>query len=879
VSLSPGDRLGHIEVLSRLGAGGMGVVYHARDTRLGRDVALKTLPAAKAFDGDGRALLAREARLLASLSHPNVASLYGIEDLPSAPVLVMELVPGVTLASRLLRGPLPVREALEVARQIAAGLEAAHRCGIIHRDLKPSNVKISDDGQVKVLDFGLASVVARSTDGDPQRAETASHGDSAIAGTTGYMSPEQARGEDLDERTDMWSFGCVLYESLAGRPAFARGTSAETVAALLEHEPDWSALPSTTPHLVRAQLRLLLEKDRTRRLQSIADARRQIEDVLAGSVPPPPARWRPHRWLLAAAAVAGTAYLLVPRRHAAPRGVTRFTITMPAGAWVSVEPNAASSVDIAPDGSRIAYIEGTQGRTRIVVRDRSRLESSPVPGTESTNTGNPFFSPDGRWLGFEAQGALKKAPLDGGQPVSLCEAPEVRGATWSPSGTIVFAPRSAGGLQRVAAAGGPCEALTTPDAGRREKSHRFPHALPDGEHVLFTAVSTDTASHDDSRIEVVSLRTGERRVVLEAGRAARYLPTGHLVFGRQDALMAVPFDARALRASGSPVPVVRGVFSSASSGEVHFATANDGSLAYVPGGSWSAGARLAWADRRGRIETSAEAPRPMFSVALSPDGQRAAFTLAQANDQIWIHDLARGAWTRLTFEWDSELPTWSHDGSQIVFSSSTRAEPHVLNLFRMPADGSGAPERLTRAGQSQTFPASSRDGRLLVFTQVSPPFTTGDDVWLLRVDERKVEALLSEPFNETMPRLSPDGRWLAYVSDETGREEVFVRPFPALRPKWMVSSAGGTEPRWAPSGREIFYRDGARLMAVALTTAPAFSAERARPLFEAPFWVYDVTPDGQRFLIVQGIDDTAPAAVHVVLNWAEELHAARGGER
>jgi serine/threonine-protein kinase len=912
VSLAPGLRIGPFEVVSRLGAGGMGEVYRARDTRLGRDVALKTLPEALARDAERRARLEREACVLASLSHPNVASLFGIEDSDGAPVLVMELVAGPTLAERLLRWPLPVREALETARQVAEGVEAAHRRGIIHRDLKPGNVKLAPEGRVKVLDFGLAMALVVAGAEDPQQAVTTSSagtGTGAVMGTTAYMSPEQARDEELDERTDVWSFGCLLYECLTGRRAFSGATASDTLAAVLEHAPDWAALPPSTPSVVRTLLRLCLQKDRTRRLQSITDVRLQIEYALADPLEETSvAAARPasrRRWLLlvAAGVVALAAILPTWLAKSTPsHGVVRLIAELPpethlAGALAlnlerTVGGNRPSRTAFAlsPDGTQLVFTaRKSSGRSQLYLRRLDQPLAAVIPGTEGAD--GPFFSPDGRWVGFwmpssaarnNIEGALYKVAVKGGLPVKLCDTTIPYGVTWGAKGSIVFSREM--GLWQVSAEGGTPRQVTKAEAG---VVHRSPHFLPDGRGVLFTVGGQARAP---VQIALHDLETGEQRLLGERGRDVRYL-SGHLLYASAGTLMAVRFDAKRRRVTGVPFPVLDDVMQAANArntlletGALQLQVVPSGTLVYASGGPHPNAERaFLWLDRSGAAEPLDIPPGPYLAPRISK-GSRIAFMRDEVPETVWTYDLSRRTLGRLTFAGDAMAPVWSPDGHKVAFRLS--ANPPGPGIFVTQVDGSGDLKPMATAFLAQ--PSSwSPDGRFLAAVRGSEE--TRADVWIVPTDGRSsAQPFLNASFNEAYPVFSSDGSWLAYGSDETGRWEVYVRPYPGPGPKSQISSDGGFAPVWAGSGRELFYlayRDPSRepnvfdVVSVVVTTSPTFRASPPRVLFRAritagtPIRDYDVTPDGRRFLVLTWNEppDQRVSRLNVVLNWLEEL--------
>ncbi len=949
MAVSAGTRLGPHEILSHIGSGGMGEVHRARDTRLGREVAIKVLPETFARDPERLARFRREAHLLASLNHPNIAAIYGLEDSGNVHYLVLEYVPGETLAERVRRGPVEVEEALRIAAQIAEALEAAHEKAVVHRDLKPANVKVTPEGKVKVLDFGLAKALAEeATGGDPGDSPTITAMPTqpgVILGTAAYMSPEQARGKRVDKRTDIWAFGCVLYELLTGgnpfskpsRPSVPRtsgprgdrkgavarpadspplaaglphsdgdergsdsgepDTVTEILARILQAEPDWDALPANTPLPVRALLRRCLQKDRDHRLRDAGDARIEIKEALAASattVPGPALTVQPRavwRWAL----LSGLACLLLGgviagltvgtlRPAPAPQPVSRFVIPLPPSESLTLrlQPSVpCPTLALSPDGSLLAYVSAREGREQLYLCALDNLEPRVVSGVER-EVDSLFFSPDGQWLGFWADGKLKKAAISGGAAVTLATG-GVCGGSWGAGDIIVFT--QAAGLWKVSASGGTPETLASPESEKGEAQYVFPEFLPGGRAVLFTILPS-SGNYDDAQIVAQRLDTGERKVLLQGGSNAKYTPTGpssrlagirtgHLVCARAGVLLAAPFDLERLEVTGSPVPLVEGVIRSAN-GFSHFTVSSSGSLVYVPGGVSLAAQTLVWVDRTGAVQPLGAPARPYAHPQFSPDGRQLAVTIEGAKNDVWVYDLSRGTLTRLTFEGSNQNPLWTPDGKRIVFRSDRAAFRY---LFWKPADGSGAEEQITKVEGPSSPSSISPDGKVAFYSRSGP--TTGRDMWSVPLEgERKPSLLLQTPFEEAVARISPDGRWLAYLSNESGRWEVYVRPFPGPGGKWQVSTEGGEEPLWSRNGRELFYRNDDKMMAVDISTEPSFRAGTPRLLFAGKYAKraalavpnFDVAPDGQRFLMVKATEQQSTATqIHVVLNWFEEL--------
>jgi Tol biopolymer transport system component len=870
--LSAGDKLGPYEILAPIGAGGMGEVYRARDTKLKRDVAIKVLPEAVARDRERMARFQREAEVLASLNHPNIAAIYGVEDR----ALVMELVEGASP-----KGPLPFDEAWKIATQIASALEYAHDKGIIHRDLKPANIMVTPEGVVKLLDFGLAKAFtnrgeARTSD-SPEDSPTLTIGATevgVILGTAAYMSPEQARGKQVDKRGDIWSFGVVLYELLTGDRLFKGDDTSDTLAQVLTKEPDLGRVPAKT----RKLLGRCLEKDPRKRLRDIGDAVHLLEEAPSSTT----ARMG-RRWVIPAAVAsvlaATIAALVVWNLMRAPkprtRPVARVLVTLPATDRLALELVGTEPLALSPDGALLVYVGRRAGVTQLFVRTLDSFDAKPIPGTEGAESA--FFSPDGQSIGFVAGRQLKKVALSGGAPLFLSDVLTNRGASWSSDGTIIFTPTTNVGLFRISAAGGTPKPVTTPDRKKGEYGHLWPQILPGGKAVLFT-IWTGVGGIDRARVAVLSLVTGKQTILADGGSYARYVSSGHIVYARAGGLLAVPFDLERLEATGSPVSILEGVEMDPNFGAAYFSTSAEGSLAYVPGGIVGGNSTLVWVDRRGAAQPLPAPPRGYDTPRLSPDGQQLAVGINGTNPGVWLYDLVRGTLTKLIEAGViSPYPLWSPDGKRITFKAPL-GDP--FNLYQIPADGTGAPEPLT-TGETITWPGSwSPDGRVLAFVVFGPgPGNSG--IRLLKLEgHRKPQPFLSQTVTAPGPVFSPDGHWLAYASNESGRREVYVAAYPGPGGKLQISVDGGGEPVWNRNGRELFYRGGdalAKMMAVDVTIQPAFSAGKPRVLFEGRYLTsagspadYDVSPDGQRFLMVKGSDE-APAQIDMVLNWSDEL--------
>ena len=907
MTLAPGTRLGPYEVTALIGVGGMGQVYRARDTKLNRDVALKVLPDSFASDPDRLVRFTREAQTLASLNHPNIAHIHGLEESGGVRALVMELVEGEDLSQRIARGAMPIDEALPIAKQIAEALEAAHEQGIIHRDLKPANIKVRPDGTVKVLDFGLAKAMELVGAMSPHASQAPTittpammTGVGMILGTAAYMSPEQARGKAVDKRSDIWAFGCVLYEMVTGRRAFDGEDVADTLAAVLRGAPDWTGVPANVPPAIVALMRGCLDKDRRRRIGDLSTARFIIDHAgyATAAVPAPPAspmrRTASAGVAVAVAVIAASMAWILKPASVPSLPLVRFTIPLPMGDRFS--NTGVHVVALSADGSRLAYT----ANQRLYLRTMDQLEATPVRGTEGTDASagrSPFFSPDGRWIGFWQGGQLKKVSITGGAPLVLCAAENPFGVSWTSDNTILYgqseqgAGKGAAGIWRVSSEGGKPERLVTVGAG--EVAHG-PQLLPGGRAILFTLARF--GDWDTAQIVIHPLDAGNRRVVLERGTDARYVPTGHLVYALDGTVLAVPFDVTMLAVTGAAIPVVEDV----AQGDLpaHFAISSQGALVYVPsdavGGPQQLQRTLVWVDRQGREDPiKGVPPRVYFYPRLSPDGTRVALDVRDQERDIWIWDLARETLTRLTFGPTFEqYGVWTPDGKTVIYTSGKLGSPYApRSLFRRPSDGTGVVEQLTQGTVAQ-FPSTvTPDGTALIFRQDTTAPTVGRppgmDLVLLPLEgERRSRPLAQTDFNELNAELSPDGHWLAYESNESGRYEIYVRPFPNVETgKRQISTNGGTQPLWARNEQELFYESMGALMRVPLKMGSIFETGTPRKVLDAPSLVrtpglglgrmYDVSLDGQRFLMIKeiaGVNQASPSArLVLVQNWTEEL--------
>ena len=908
--LESGTQLGPYEILSPLGAGGMGEVYRARDGRLHRDVALKVLPDAFARDQDRMVRFTREAQLLASLNHPNIAAIYGVEESRGRSALVLELVDGETLAERIAKGPVRIEEALRIALQIAEALEAAHEKSIVHRDLKPANVKMTSQGTVKVLDFGLAKALEDDTtlshnlSQSPTLSRLAT-GAGIILGTAGYMSPEQARGKTVDRRTDIWAFGIVLFEMLTACRAFEGETVTDTLAKVLEREPDWRRLPPHTPNDIRKLLQHCLTKNLKDRLQAIGDARTLLQELaadpkaLAGEaeIAAYPLWKKALPWAFAPIVFAA-AWMLKPPDVPRESSASRFDYSLPAGQ--SLAHNFRHAAELSPDGRRMAFVTNALGaaaaQSKIYIRNLDQWDPVPVSGAEGGH--NPFFSPDGQWLGFVQGPQIKKVALSGGTPVVLVERiAQIYGASWGNNGTIVYADRVVGGLKSVRESGGEAEPFTELDGTANEVAHRLPHFLPDGSGVLFTVLRHTSLTPDWKRAQiwVKATKTGERKLLLENAVDARYVEGGFLVFARQGRLQAVRFNLRTLSVSGQAVPVLDGVTHSAyfgsndtTTGAAQFSVSDNGSLLYAPGSIEPPYQdRLVWVDQSGKVTPLGTKPMSHISARVSRDGTRVAFGEYYVEKDIWVFDTVRQTLARQTFEGQNVYPIWSPDGSRLAFRSD-RSGPIRVYIKEVTS-----PDAMVLSNGPLDTPSSwTPDGKELAFARTPTDPNSTEDIYIVSVNEpNKVRPLLNNPrFGERQPEFSPDGRWLAYCSNESGQLELYVQPYPGPGKRVLVSTDGAQEPSWSRDGQALFYRSGPRMLSVRFKVSNGeFVPEKPVVLFEGQFGDagpvrgYDVAPDG-RFLMRQAISDPAndrnkkvfPSTLRIVLNWTAELQRLAG---
>jgi len=895
--VEPGSSLGHYRVVDKLGEGGMGAVYRAEDMRLKREVAIKVLPPELATDQERLARMEREAQVLASLDHPNIAAIYGLEQANGVRFLVMQLAEGQTLADRLAAGPIPLEEALPIALAITEGLEAAHARGIVHRDLKPANIQIGDDGKVTLLDFGLAKVYETPADSggvsameeSPTYVQATQAG--VILGTAPYMSPEQARGHAVDARTDIWAFGCVLYEMLSGDVTFTGPTVTDVLASIVHKDPNWDALPRRTPRRIRMVMHRCLRKDLVRRLQAIGDARIAIQEYIEDprsveaifEAPAASSLWqRLAPWGVAAVA-AGFAIWAVASGFA-PRGDAAGSLEIQMA--LDSEPLFAglgTSLVLTQDGDQLVYaVETEEGG--MAIRLRSLISGTTTELYAGAAAYNPFLSPDDMWVGFATRDSLQKIPLTGGSPISIARVARNRGASWGSDNTVVYAASPTAALLSVSANGGESRELTTLAGG--ELTHRWPQVLPNGK-VLLT-VHTATTNFDDARIDLFDPVTGDRHVVVRGGYYGRYLPDGFLAYVNGGSLFAARFDLDSGQLEGSPVPMITELSSDGSEAGAQFSVSASGRTVYHTGGGQEATFPVLWVDSVGRSTVLWEDSRTYAEPRVSPDGTKVSFmTFVDSNWDVWVYDLERDVATRLTFDSELDGPgVWSPDGRWLAFSSARGAQGY--NIYRKLADGSGEAERLTDFVGDQFVSDWSTNGHLV--------FAQGGDLWTLDVASGEASPYLESSFSTAEAAFSTDGNWLAYASDESGRVEVYVRPFPSGGGKWQVSDGGGNYPRWTADGSRLLYRTVDGLMSAKVESdVGGFRADRPEEIFTGSFrggvggmnvggltmadWA--AHPSGDRFVMFPAADEGALGIELVTLrtNWIEILRAAIEGSR
>ena len=898
MALSPGTRLGPYEIVAPLGAGGMGEVYRAKDTKLNREVAVKVLPPAVADDAERLSRFKREAQVLASLNHPNIAAIYGLDEADGKQFLVLELVEGEDLAERLKRGAIPIDEAEDIGRQIAAALAEAHDKGIVHRDLKPANVKLTSDGKVKVLDFGLAKAVGgeNSMTGSasgPTIMPTVTSAGTAIGmilGTAAYMSPEQARGKPVDRRTDVWAFGCLLYEMLTGEKAFAGEDFAETLAAIVRGEPDWSRLPANLPPAVRVLLTRCLIKDRAERLSDMSVVRFLMsESALTLSHPshatvataPAAARRRIAPLVLATAALAviatfGVTRWLLPADTGKGEGVAHVSIVLPD----DVELGSTNLLPLAlsNDGARVAFVGLHGGKTQIYVRTLNEPVAKALDGTEGGD--GPFFSPDGQWIAFFAGSKLRKIAVGGAALQTLADAAFHRGGDWGPDGYIYFAPTNMSGIWRVPEGGGPATEVTRRNLKSGEISHRWPHLIA-GTNTLVFGVWTGPGD-DEHQVAMQTIGAAEHYVLVRGGDAPRYAAKpGLLLYTHLGELFRVPWRPPQTDL-GKAVPVATSEHPSDGIGNEgcgNYAVSDDGSLIYLEGGRTRTPTRLVWIDRTGALQPASLPERNYENVVISPDGTRAIVQIREGVTGLWMYDFSRNTLTPIgSNTFSSQAPLWTADGTRVIYRGTREGS---RNLYWRPVDGSSDEERLTtKADVSHTPTSVTPDGRWLAFTETGAREQGGVEVWVMRLDgDHTPKRLFASPAGESDGQLSPDGKWIAYHAPVSSREEVYVAPFPGPGARRQVSTDGGNEPLWSSDGRELFFQNGDKLMGVTVTPGAAFSASAPHLVHEGRFYKtingntsFSVTRDGKRFLrLQQVVPDRAITHFELVMNWLSEL--------
>ncbi len=903
MALTPNTRLGRYEIRSQLGAGGMGEVYHARDEKLNRDVAIKVLPASLSQDGDRLLRFEQEAQAAGALNHPNILAVYDVGTHDGAPYIVAELLEGEELREQLNDGALTSRKAIEYAQQIAQGLAAAHEKGITHRDLKPENLFVTTDGRVKILDFGLAKLRPQRNESVSSEIDTRKQitDPGTVMGTVGYMSPEQVRGHDADHRSDIFSFGSILYEMLAGQRAFRRETMAETMTAILKEEPpELSETNVKISPTLEKIVRRCLEKKPERRFHSASDLAFALEALSMPSGSQATAAVLPSvtesqggsdrlalfrnarvAWIAAGVffllALLATLSFIIAYFRRAPvevRAVRSFILPPEKSSFDFLGRNGGP-LTVSPDGRRLAFVATTaEGKRLLWVRSLDTLSAQALTGTEGASF--PFWSPDSRFIGFFAEGKLKKIEASGGPSLTLCDAPDGRGGTWNRDGVIVFAPSGPGALQRVSASGGVASAVTKLDEARGEVGHRWPCFLPDGQHFLYLGKTVAVGETEKNAIYVASLESQKSKLLLHANSNVAYAQ-GYLLFVRQTTLMAQPFDAARLEMVGDAFPIAEQVQYEPGFTRGVFSVSENGVLAYQTGAVVS-NSQFAWFDRSGK-SLGMLGDQALYSLLrLSPDGKRAAVMIADAQtgrSDIWLYDVARGLRTPFTFDPGKGIAPfiWSPDGSHIVFTSNRKGH---FDLYQKAADGAGSEELLLESSLDKYPSSFFPDGRFLLYYTNDPKTRT--DLWVLPLSgDQKPFPFLPTEFIETNGQFSPDGRWIAYESDESRRREIYVAPFPGPGGKRQISTAGGSYPRWRGDGKEIFYLalDNKLMAAEVNGQGATLEVGAVRPLFEArPAGagnVYDVTADGQRFLVNTAVEQKVSSPITLVINWTADL--------
>jgi serine/threonine-protein kinase len=871
-----GETLAHYKIIDHIGTGGMGEVYRARDTKLDREVALKAMPAEFSKDPERVARFEREATTLAKLQHANIAAIYGFERDEDRPFLVMELVAGEDLSQRLLRGAIPVPEALAIAAQIAEGLEAAHALGIVHRDLKPANIKITPTGDVKILDFGLARAYA--DDGTSTSTMEVSNSPTitaamtqagVILGTAAYMSPEQARGKTIDRQADVWSFGVVLFEMLTAQRLFGGETISDSIGAILHRDPDLDLLPAVPPQVVTL-LRRCLARDKRERLRDIGDARLELADAKTAGDAAPAARHKSSRtgWIAAAVFAVTAAVLgwLAIGRDTGP-AAARVTLDTPRNQAITLFHASWTRVRLSPDGQKVLHSGGED--FQLYLRDIDAFAGEPVPGTERARMYD--FSPDGRWIAYMAHSKLWKVAISGGAPVELCDTPQGPGLAWGQD-EIIFARGNGGGLWSVPAGGGEPRQISTLDDSREETSHRWPHVLPDGRHLLFSIKTDRISTFDDAQIGLLELDTGEIRVLLTGGMQPQYSRTGHLVYGRDSQLFAVPFDLKTLTVAGTPSPVLDGVVTIGINGATQSTLGADGSLAYLAAEGDLNDYELVWLNLSGGTTPLPISRTDLFQLSLAPDGQRVAGLIPEANDKIHYYDIQRQTMTRLTNTPGNDgAPVWSPDGSLVAYQNDRGGS---WDLFVIQADG-GAPGRRLTSGPANNVPVSwTPDSQRILFDRREAGGLL--QTWIVAADgNSEPTRLLDVEFNNAGAMVSPDGRWLAYDSDFSGEWDVYMRRFEGPGNPVRVSVDGGGGPQWAPDGKTLYFFNDDRIMAAPVETAGGLRVGVPEPVIDLGptiFGLMPLAPDGKRFLANRRLPGMAQRySIRVLPGWADGL--------
>ncbi len=912
--LPVGTRLGSYEIVSLLGVGGMGEVYRARDAKLGRDVALKVISPEFAHDEQRMARFQREAKVLASFNHPHIAAIYGFEDSSNISALVIELVEGPTLSERIASTPIPVEDALPIARQIADALEYAHERGIVHRDLKPANVKLTQDGNVKVLDFGLAKALQDDSSGaDLSNSPTLTMGSTKtgiILGTAAYMSPEQAKGKNADRRADIWSFGVVLFEMLSGKQAFGGETVSDSLAAIIKDVPDWSQLPARTPRKIVDLLQRCLQKDPKQRLQAIGDARIAIDEAIANpradEAPAPQTReTTPAKsttqsllpWFVAGAfAIAFAAalfYAHASRKSAAQRAI-QLSFAMPAGQQLDVVNGSA--IAISPDGLRIAYATRQPGSdvSHLFVRELDK--TAPLELDSSSVLASPFFSPDSQSIGYFAAGSLKRVSVRGGAPIAIAPVLGFRGGSWGDDGTMVFPAAFTSVLYRVPAAGGTPVALTHFDSSRAEITHRWPEILPGSKAVLYTA-SADNNFFGRANLIIAKMDSGESKLLVENAYFGRYVPGGYIAYISQGTLFVAPFDLGDLKLTGPAVPVIQGVQSDISNGGTQLSISASGTLVYLSGTTEKKNLNMVLLDRQGNSTVLLKDQPDAAGPRISPDGKKVAFQRGTAG--LWVYDIERQILSPISSSGAvATSPRWTPDGSRIAYSHARTSLGTGLGIYWRRADGVGEESALTPQDFSISYPTDwSADGKTLLFQSVNSADGSCCEAWTLTIgadgkpqpphrlanqpNDTSIISQLTTRFNFTpSPAFSPDGRWIAYTTADSGIPRIFVTPYPSLGGRWQVSPTFGVDPTWSKTRPELFYvqQNGISLVTYSEHDG-AFQPGKEQVLFtdrvemRAPYSAYDVAPDGQHFVAFQSPASSAPVVTEpsVILNWVDAI--------